>query len=63
MARRRCVAIVPHVLSVSNNNMFARQAGSVWHGEPVGDRRVQVAAVLDEGLTGATRTSGRTPGY
>jgi hypothetical protein len=33
------VAVGPDTLSVSNNNMFAPQAGIVWHGEPVGDCR------------------------
>ncbi|WP_299754363.1 DUF6778 family protein [uncultured Boseongicola sp.] len=45
------VAVVPDTLSVSNNNMFAPRAGIVWQGEPVGDCRAQVAAVLDDGLT------------
>ncbi len=45
------VAVAPEILSVSNNNTYAPQADIVWHGDPFGDRRAQVAAVLDEGLT------------
>lgn len=49
------VSVVPDTLTVSNDNTFAPQADIVWHGEPFGDRRAQVAAILDEGLTRATR--------
>lgn len=49
------VAVAPNTLTVSNNNTFAPQADVVWHAEPFGDRRAQVAAVLDEGLTRGTR--------
>ena len=49
------VAVAPNTLTVSNNNTYAPQADVVWHGEPFGDRRAQVAAVLDEGLTRGSR--------
>lgn len=56
------VAVAPDTLSVSNNNTYAPQADIVWHGEPFGDRRAQVAAVLDEGLTrGARPLRGERP--
>ena len=49
------VTVVPDSLSVSNDNTYAPMADIVWHGEPFGDRRAQVAAILDEGLTAGTR--------
>ena len=49
------VTVVPDSLSVSNDNTYAPMADIVWHGEPFGDRRAQVAAILDEGLTVGTR--------
>lgn len=49
------VAVAPETLSVSNDNTFAPQADIVWHGDPYGDRRAQVAAILDEGLTRGVR--------
>ena len=56
------VAVAPDTLTVSNNNTYAPQADVVWHGEPFGDRRAQVAAVLDEGLTrGARPLRGERP--
>lgn len=41
---------VPTELTVSNSNTYAPEADIVWHGEPLGDRRAQVAAILREGL-------------
>jgi len=49
------VAVAPDTLSVSNDNTYAPQADIVWHAEPFGDRRAQVAAVLDAGITRGTR--------
>ncbi len=48
------VAVVPEQLRVSNANTFAPSADIVWHGEPFGDRKAQVAAVIDEGITAGT---------
>lgn len=45
------VASVPASLTVSNSNTYAPNADIVWHGEPFGDRRAQVASILDEGIT------------
>jgi len=49
------VTVVPDLLTVSNDNTFAPDADIVWHGEPFGDRRAQVSAILNEGLTRGTR--------
>ena len=49
------VAVAPETLTVSNDNTFLPQADIVWHGDPFGDRRAQVAAILDEGLTKGAR--------
>lgn len=56
------VASVPASLTVSNSNTYAPNADIVWHGEPFGDRRAQVAAIMDEGITqGASTLRGRRP--
>lgn len=56
------VASVPASLTVSNSNTYAPNADIVWHGEPFGDRRSQVAAIMDEGITrGASGLRGRRP--
>ncbi len=53
------VAVVPEHLTVSNNNTFAPNADIVWHGEPFGDRKAQVAAIMHEGMTaGASNLKG-----
>lgn len=56
------VTVVPESLSVSNANTLAPNADIVWHGEPFGDRRAQVAALVDEGITaGASELDGERP--
>ena len=51
--------VVPDHLTVSNSNTFAPNADIVWHGEPFGDRKAQVAAIIDEGMTaGASDLNG-----
>lgn len=40
----------PAHLTVSNDNTFAPNADIVWHGEPFGNRRAQVAQILKEGI-------------
>lgn len=53
---------VPDSLSVSDVNSAMPAADIVWQGEPVGDRREQVAAIIAEGIeSGAAGLSGRTP--
>ena len=50
---------VPENLSVSNVNRVAPNADIVWHGEPEGDRRRQVGAIVEEGIArGASELSG-----
>ena len=45
------VAVVPEHVTVSHSNTFAPEADIVWHGEPFGDRKAQVAKIMDEGMT------------
>lgn len=53
------MSVAPGTLSVSNANTFAPNADIVWHGEPYGDRRAQVARILEEGITrGASALKG-----
>ena len=48
------IATVPDFLTVSNDNTYAPSADIVWHGEPFGDRKEQVAAILREAVTAAS---------
>jgi len=41
---------IPAELSVSNANSYAPNADIVWHGEAFGDRREQVARIMNEAL-------------
>lgn len=53
---------VPESLTVSNEDSYAPDADIVWHGEPYGDRRAQVRAIVDEGITKGTEVlSGDRP--
>ncbi len=53
------ISVAPSTLTVSNSNTFAPNADIVWHGEPFGDRRAQVAAIVEEGITqGASSLKG-----
>lgn len=53
---------VPQDLTVSNANSYAPNADIVWHGEPFGDRRAQVASILREGIKlGAQPLKGSRP--
>ena len=45
---------VPDDLTVSEANSLAPNADIVWHGEERGDRKEQVAAILEEAFTSAT---------
>ncbi|MGI9389719.1 MAG: DUF6778 family protein [Boseongicola sp.] len=52
--------VVPEHLTVSNSNSFAPDADIVWHGERLGNRKAQVAKIIDEGLTeGASDLDGK----
>ncbi len=54
--------VVPANLTVSDQNLFAPNADIVWHGDPPGDRKTQVGAVLKTGVTqGASRLPGNMP--
>ncbi|KGJ09806.1 hypothetical protein EQ718_13290 [Paracoccus versutus] len=52
---------VPDELTTSEANSYMPNADIVWHGEPAGDRRAQVAAILEEGIErGAAGLKGKT---
>ncbi len=53
---------VPNELTVSEDNSFVPVADIVWHGDPRGDRRAQVADIVREGVTrGASELNGPRP--
>lgn len=52
---RDVTVVVPETLTTSEENSFTPDYDIVWHGEPLGDRRAQVAQILDEGLTAGSR--------
>ncbi len=45
---------VPDTLTVSDEDRFAPDADIVWHGDPPGDRRAQVQAILRDAARDAT---------
>jgi hypothetical protein len=51
---------VPQALTTSEANVFVPIADIVWRGDPMGDRRQQVAAIFEDAAAGAT--SGLTQG-
>lgn len=52
---------IPEELTVTEVNTLAPDADIVWHGEPAGDRRAQVAAILKEGISaGFSNLHGKT---
>ncbi len=54
--------VVPETLTVSNDNSIAPDADIVWWGDPAGDRRAQVAAIVEAGVeAGASRLNGGAP--
>lgn len=52
---RDVIVQVPDTLTTTEENSYAPNADIVWHGEPFGDRRAQVAAIVDEGITQGAR--------
>lgn len=53
---------IPDSLTVSNANSYAPNADIVWHGDPEGDRRAQVAAIMEAGIKdGASGLPGSRP--
>lgn len=56
--------LVPAALSVSEANRYYPVGDIVWRGDTYGDRRAQVAKILDDGLTaGLTHLKGERPVY
>ena len=47
---------VPAALTVSDANVMAPRADIVWHGDPEGDRKAQVAAMVTEGIRQGSAT-------
>ena len=47
--------VAPESLTVATRNFFAPAGDIVWWGDPEGDRRAQVAAVVDAGITEGSR--------
>ncbi len=53
---------VPESLTVSEANSLIPQADIVWHGDPYGDRRAQIATVIRDGMmAGAQKLEGARP--
>ena len=53
--------VVPASLTTTEQNTLAPNADIVWHGEPKGDRRAQVARIVEDGLRlGSRDLRGRT---
>jgi hypothetical protein len=52
-------AMVPESRTVSNDNVLVPIADIVWHGDPPGDRKAQVSAIIEEGVRAAARPLSR----
>lgn len=52
-------ATVPDSRTVSDDNVLVPVADIVWHGDPPGDRKAQVAAIVAEGVRRAARPLSR----
>ncbi|MCU9848920.1 hypothetical protein OEZ60_12985 [Defluviimonas sp. WL0024] len=46
--------LIPEKLTVSDENLLMPPADIVWHGDPDGDRRAQVSAILNDGIAAGT---------
>ncbi len=46
--------IIPDSLTTSEENIFRPDVDIIWHGDPVGDRKKQVAVILYDALVDAT---------
>jgi hypothetical protein len=56
------VVVAPASLTTTEENSLAPNADIVWHGEPRGDRRLQAARIVEDGLrAGSAALNGRTP--
>lgn len=59
---REISVTVPEELTVSDANTWAPQVDIVWHGDPPGDRKFQVAQVVEDGIEqGAAALRGPRP--
>lgn len=59
---RDVIVELPADLTTTEENSYAPNADVVWHDDPYGDRKAQVAAILEAGITqGATSLRGGTP--
>lgn len=59
---RDVIVQIPESLTTTEENSYAPDADIVWHGEPFGDRRAQVAAIVDDGISqGAKPLRGNRP--
>ncbi len=52
---RDVTVAVPAALTTSEENSYEPNFDIVWHGEPYGDRKAQVARIVDDGVTAGTR--------
>ena len=53
---REVVVSIPSDLTTTETNTYAPNADIVWHGDPLGDRRQQVAAIMQNGIALGART-------
>ena len=54
--------VVPDTLTTSEVNSFAPSYDIIWHGEALGDRRKQVAKIMEDGIaSGASKLRGPRP--
>ncbi|WP_112312431.1 DUF6778 family protein [Pseudogemmobacter bohemicus] len=54
--------VVPNSLTVSEKNSYMPNADIVWHGDPTGDRRAQVAAIFRDAIgKGTAGLRGKQP--
>lgn len=49
------IVSVPENVTTTEANSFAPNADIVWHGDPFGNRKVQVAAIVEEGIRRGAR--------
>jgi hypothetical protein len=61
--RVRDVAVtLPDDLTTTEDNSYAPNADIVWHGDPDGDRKEQVTAIMETGIANGAKTlRGNTP--
>lgn len=52
---RDVVVTVPADKTTSEENSYTPDYDVIWHGEPYGDRKAQVAKIMDDGITAGTK--------